>query len=465
MHSVRGRDVQTTAWKRWSSQPLAHPIQSLTLAFGVWKALLALVIVGCPGPGYDTSTTLAGGAELAADFGQLGDSSALRKFVRWDSIYFVRIADRGYLFEQEWAFGYGYTRLLSLLSSAFDRTDQVSGPAQIARLGVVLSHLGHFVSVLALYGLTKNVFGSETNAKKAFCFLSASLHIVSPAGAFLSAPYAEPVFSALNIAGFYIYSSAFLDDRVGRSFSRDVKLLISAVLFAAATTLRSNGILSGLLFAYDAIVDLVKLASGRLSAGVLRHLAVIVTSGMIVALGMVGPQYIAYTAYCTRGANSRPWCTQLIPSIYGWVQAHYWNVGFLRYWTLSNLPLFLLAAPMLLILCLSSLWALCKTGGGQQVEQARSDRTDIQESLLMRLAVPQGLLAVMAITSYHVQIINRISSGYPLWYWYLVSQVLNSASTSKTTPTSSRRFAVAVQGMVMYALIQAVLFGSFLPPA
>lgn len=191
-------------------------------------------------------------------------------------------------------------------------------------MGVVLSHLAHFVSVLALYGLTKNVFGSETNAKKAFCFLSASLHIVSPAGAFLSAPYAEPVFSALNIAGFYIYSSAFLDDRVGRSFSRDVKLFISAVLFAAATTLRSNGILSGFLFAYDAILDLVKLASGRFSAEVLRHLAIIIISGIIVALGMVGPQYIAYTAYCTLAANSRPWCTQLIPSIYGWVQAHYW---------------------------------------------------------------------------------------------------------------------------------------------
>lgn len=141
------------------------------------------------------------------------------------------------------------------------------------------------------------------------------------------------------------------------------------------------------------------------------------------------------------------------------------NVGFLRYWTISNLPLFLLAAPMLLILCLSSLWVFRKTGG-QQLEQARSDRTkDLQENLLVRLAVPQGLLAVMAFTSYHVQIINRISSGYPLWYWYLVSQVLNSVSTFKITPTSSRRFAVVVQGMVMYALIQAVLFGSFLPPA
>lgn len=180
------------------------------------------------------------------------------------------------------------------------------------------------MSVLALYGLTKNVFGFETNTKKAFCFLSASLHIVSPAGAFLSAPYTEPVFSALNTAGFYVYSSAFLDDRAGRCLSRDVKLLMAAVTFAVATSVRSNGILSGFLFAYDAILDLFKFASGRFSVGVLRHLIIIILCGIIVALGMVVPQYIAYTAYCTLGAGSRPWCRQLIPSIYGWVQAHYW---------------------------------------------------------------------------------------------------------------------------------------------
>lgn len=82
--------------------------------------------------------------------------------------------------------------------------------------------------------------------------------------------------------------------------------------------------------------------------------------------------------------------------------------------------------------------------------------------MLFRLAVPQGLLAVMALTSYHVQIINRISSGYPVWYWWLVS----TAMSSFQDPQKSRReLSVAAQAMVAYALIQAVLFGSFLPPA
>lgn len=103
-----------------------RPIKSLSIAFALWKALLFLVIVTCPGPGYDTSTSL-----LPYQVQNLSDdlpsphkhqilSSYLSiplRFVRWDAIYYVHAAEKGYVFEQEWAFGYGYTRILALLSS------------------------------------------------------------------------------------------------------------------------------------------------------------------------------------------------------------------------------------------------------------------------------------------------------------------------------------------------------------
>lgn len=145
------------------------------------------------------------------------------------------------------------------------------------------------------------------------------------------------------------------------------------------------------------------------------------------------------------------------------------NVGFLRYWTVSNTPLFLLAAPMLVLLCYASLWAL-KMPWVAVKERPTTvlDRTmspEATDSLLIRLAVPQGLLAVMAFTSYHVQIINRISSGYPLWYWYLVCLVVDRVGESPSAAKSDRLFAMVLQAMVIYGLIQAVLYGSFLPPA
>ena len=124
---------------------------------------------------------------------------------------------------------------------------------------------------------------------------------------------------------------------------------------------------------------------------------------------------------------------------------------------------------MLILLLRASLWALempwttAKDRPMTVIDQTVSPlATDL---LLIRLAVPQGLLAIMAFTSYHVQIINRISSGYPLWYWYLVCLVLGRVRNPSGAAKPSRWFAIAVQGMIIYGLIQAVLFGSFLPPA
>lgn len=205
-------------------------------------------------------------------------------------------------------------------------SNTVDGTVRIATVAVALSHLVHYLSVLALYRLSANVFGQETITQQLTCFLSAALHIVSPAGAFLSAPYGEPVFSFLNITGLYIYSSSVLDNTAGNPVSRNAKLLLAALVFSAATVVRSNGILSGFLFAYDALLLLQKLLSRDFSVGACVHLGIVIISGLILSLGFVVPQFFAYAQYCMPGDVSRPWCQRLVPSIYGWVQDHYWYV-------------------------------------------------------------------------------------------------------------------------------------------
>lgn len=77
--------------------------------------------------------------------------------------------------------------------------------------------------------------------------------------------------------------------------------------------------------------------------------------------------------------------------------------------------------------------------------------------VLQSMVVSQVILVVMTFTSYHVQIITRLSSGYPAWYWW-VAACLSSPKTRKMGGG-------IVVFMVMYASIQAVLYASFLPPA
>lgn len=194
--------------------------------------------------------------------------------------------------------------------------------AAIAFSGIALSHVSHFLSVLVLHALTKSLFGHETRSQKAFCLTSAALHIISPAGAFLSAPYGESLFSLLNFTGFYAYSSALLAENAGRWVRRDILFFLAGILFATATTIRGNGIISGCLFAYDALQGAIQFLWNGPSIDLIRRTGFIVLGGSIVALGSIVPQYVAYTEYCV--ATTRPWCGRLLPSVYSWVQVHYW---------------------------------------------------------------------------------------------------------------------------------------------
>lgn len=127
----------------------------------------------------------------------------------------------------------------------------------------------------------------------------------------------------------------------------------------------------------------------------------------------------------------------------------------MKYWTPNQLPLFLLASPMLAILLKSGLdFSLNLTHGLGRTIPVPSES---YRTFVITLAVIQTLIATLAITNFHVQIINRLSSGYAIWYWW----VARSLSSDKSQKLASR----IVVFMVMYAGIQGGLYASFLPPA
>ena len=147
------------------------------------------------------------------------------------------------------------------------------------------------------------------------------------------------------------------------------------------------------------------------------------------------------------------------------------DVGFLNYWTISNLPLFLLATPMLLVLLLSGIWAFQGCLSSEtSIDKGDHENTNVSPPLRIShtiasgFAIPQVALAALALTSYHVQIITRLSSGYPVWYWWVASLTLEDRKTSlmgREWGTAS----VISRWMVVYAIVQGGLFASFLPPA
>ncbi|KAG9243687.1 GPI mannosyltransferase 2 [Calycina marina] len=442
------------------------PTRSLLLAFVAWKALLLLVALCSPGPGYDTSTTLS----LSSHSEEARRLPAflhhtVSKLTRWDAIYFVKSANRGYLFEQEWAFGWGFSKLIALVSSIIQKVgfDYYEGLEGL--VGICIAHGSHLASVVVLYHLTLAMFpGNPARAAT-----TAAFHIISPAGLFLSAPYAESSCALLSFLGFLMFRKSLGSQGKQSSAAKDLLVVSAGVCFGIANTFRSNAILNGLLLLEEAFRTLFLLRHG-IRFPVVRRLAATGLGGLIVGFGFLLPQYIAFTDFCNYTSGPRRgWCERPLPSIYIFVQDEYWNCGPFRYWILPNMPLFLLATPMFLVMFKSGTWVvrygyLPVSAPVIQMEKTPSRKLVSEESsisapstqVLRNLALSQLLLSTLTLVTAHVQIITRISSAYPVWVWYLASS--RGAASSTLTKNS-------VIFMVVYGLVQGGLFASFLPPA
>ncbi|POS84416.1 hypothetical protein EPUL_004833 [Erysiphe pulchra] len=421
-------------------------VKKLSLLFIGWKALILAVVACSPGPGYDTSSNLLFTSGYDKDLPFLVRYLA-QKLTRWDAIYYVSISSRGYIFEQDWAFGWGLRKFFS----DFNGLESVAG--------VLIAHTTHFLSVILLFTLTLRIFTGQNLEIFAFC--TACLHIISPAGVFLSAPYAESPCAFLSFAGILVFAVSF---DAKKSLSQDFLILISGALFGIATTFRSNAILNGLLIFEEAVRTLWDLKNNfRFSS--IRHLLLTGVAGLFVGSGSIIPQYIAYSEYCAENlAVKRPWCDRIFPSIYQFVQSYYWDVGLFRYWKFSNLPLFLISAPMYSLIFVSGIWAL-NLSNSEQTTKSRDSTgnpriNDLYYWIFRNLAISQLILAIGTFTTAHAQIISRTSSSYPVWIWFLAILLLGQNKSQ-----NKRIIKGLTNYLITYGIVQAGLYSSFLPPA
>jgi phosphatidylinositol glycan class V len=188
--------------------------------------------------------------------------------------------------------------------------------------GIIISNVCHLLSVLVLYRLFTVVL--DPQQRQAIPFVAAVLHVLTPASLFMSAPYAEAIFSLFNFTGMLFYAQVkTIADAQKPSIQEDLRMLSSGFFFAAATLMRSNGLLSGSIFLYDVVTYLPRTLSIQLSLGDVRRIVVSCVAGTLIGLGFIGPQYLAYARFCN-SEEARPWCEKTLPSIYSWVQSHYW---------------------------------------------------------------------------------------------------------------------------------------------
>lgn len=191
-------------------------------------------------------------------------------------------------------------------------------------VGISLAHAAHCLSVLALYSLARAIL--HNGQSKKFAFITACLHVFSPAGLFLSAPYGESTFGLLNFSGYLLFAKSF-DFQEQITAYQDILIVASGLVLGSATTVRSNGLLNGLLFLEEAIRTTYSMKNG-LAVPVIRRLIATGIGGVCIAIGFLVPQLIAFQEFCgNQTLDTQPqriWCKDTLPSIYSFVQSHYW---------------------------------------------------------------------------------------------------------------------------------------------
>ncbi|KAH7861293.1 hypothetical protein Vadar_024254 [Vaccinium darrowii] len=267
-------------------------------------------------------------------------ASAIEESIVWDSVYFTRIAQCGYEYEQSYAFFPLLPLSISLLSrSVFALLIPLIGYRAVLGLaGYVVSNIAFVLAAMCLYRLSIIILKDKEGALRAsilFCF--------NPASIFYSSIYTESLYSLLSIGGVYQLVSGANN--------------VATLLFALSGAARSNGVINAgytcyqtMHATYDAIFNRrsLILTVRVLSAGALHCLCIFIP-------------FIAFQAYgyyniCWGHVPDQisPLCKARLPLLYNYIQSHYWGVGFLRYFQLKQLPNFLLASPIL-SLALSSI--------------------------------------------------------------------------------------------------------------
>ncbi|GIL75979.1 hypothetical protein Vretifemale_5662 [Volvox reticuliferus] len=312
----------------------------------------------------------------------------LQGWLVWDAVFFADIAASGYSFEQYYAFfpflpGTRKAKrdepekkpqilsfllslmLVSLIHATLNRLPYLratSAPLFIylaitawapARffpvLALTINAAASVISTLLLYRL-----GERLTHDRQLAALACLFFMFNPATIFHAAPYSEACFTAATLAALYWLHC------------RD-RLVPAMAAVAVSCGLRSNGVVNaGYLGHYCICRGVAAWSASKL--GAVGHMLLGVLAAGIAVMPLVAFQYSAYSTFCRgfmdpevvsekavhptctlKSRWPRPWCASRLPYVYGFIQSEYWNVGLFRYWTLQQLPNFLLAAPVLLL--------------------------------------------------------------------------------------------------------------------
>ena len=361
----------------------------------------------------------------------------LSAFTRWDAARFLKIAQEGYLHEEDYAFMPALPVAISIGASIARAVIPGIGPLHLAAVGLAITNSCFVLAAWLLYRLGLIVLQDQLLA-----YRSATVFCLSPANIFFTSIYTESPFAACSFGGLLLLELN--------------RPLLAAVFFGFGTALRSNGILNaGFLAYYCGHKVLGHIQKGTKPLQVLLGCAGMLVEMILAVAISIGP-FLAFQAYaihkechvqdtcaeaeqCDLSAQPPSWCQGSVPSVYMHVQKKYWRGGLFCYWQLKQIPNFALAAPALFLTALGVRHILLDFR--QQLRHSTLSESKPPAKAfvsfcravvlcpLLPHALHWGFLATYLLFCANVQIATRVlGSGCPLFHWFVASLLFSRGS-------------------------------------
>lgn len=367
-------------------------------------------------------------------------------FRRWDAVYFLHVAEHGYIYENSLAFFPLFPVTVRWLASA---VHLVLGwcltlSSAILISAVMLNVVYFVLSAVFLFHASRLI----TRSIELSC-VATLLYCINPASIFFSAGYSESMFAAATFCGLILCEKN--------------RLLAASMVFGLSSGTRSNGIISAGFVVYRQLKNTVHALSIESKPNVaitLLKCNIAFFSSIMYAFICIVPflayQYHAYQVFCKNeempinmvpqlvefGRENGfklpeypppPWCSWTVPISYSYIQQHYWDVGFMRYYQLRQLPNFFLATPVIVLSSKAVFSYLQKKIGyalylglWEEKEEQRKIPDGFFSSKCYVYIVHCGVLLCMCLLFLHIQVTTRfICSSSPVLYWYCAHR-LNS---------------------------------------
>lgn len=313
-----------------------------------------------------------GGAEIFQDQKDVW----CQTFLRWDSVYYITLAQSSYKEERYYVFFPLYPTAVKQVHDIF----QLGYIFQNRTKGLMIAALvlNLCCSVLSLHQILIYLRKWNFVTCRKDLNICALVFLFCPASVFFITVYTESLFSSLSWTGLALVGNRNPFIALYRirkinilGFVNDLAVgLLAYVALITASCTRMNGSLNSVQILLAYLLEPINYQHEHLDVTmeVLRLMHCLVSCLCAVAPAIWWERYM-FLSICgninsmgsesisSSGTDTLKWCTQSLQStnplrhfgLYAHLQKKYWNVGFLSQWHWKQIPNFFLAAPIVMI--------------------------------------------------------------------------------------------------------------------